>query len=170
MNRYLLSLILILSGLDAIELGSIPKLVIIDGKNGGKIDGGAWNSSMIKNKVSILFYVDPDKRDDNVVLTKALKAEKFDRSKYQSIAIINLAATWLPDAILESKLAEKQKEFPDTIYVKDKTKFLLDRWKLQDDSSDILLFDKRGTLIYKKFGKLSSDEIKKVINLIESNI
>jgi len=84
--------------------------------------------------------------------------------------MINLAATWLPNAILESKLKAKQKEFPDTIYVKDKKKVLVNKWGLADDNSDILVFNKQGKLIYKKFGKLSEKEITFVLALIEKNL
>jgi len=94
----------------------------------------------------------------------------FDRKKYASVAMINLAATWLPNAILESKLKAKQKEFPDTIYVKDRKKVLVKKWDLADDNSDILIFDKSGKLIYKKFGKLSPAEIQKVLSLIEKSL
>ena len=154
----------------AIELGTLPKAVTIEGENGGKVDGSAWESSMLKGKIHTLFYVDPDKRDLNNPLADALKARKFDRSKVNSVAIINLAATWLPNVFIESKLKEKQKKFPHTVYVKDKKKVLVKEWNLEDDNSDILIFDKKGKLIYKKFGKVSDDEIKEIIALIEKNL
>ena len=170
MNKIVLGFLVLVGSVAAVELGKVPSSVILDGDNGGKTDGSAWNSKMLKGKVHILFYVDPDKRDENEALSKALKKRHFDRKKYASVAMINLAATWLPNAILESKLKAKQKEFPDTIYVKDKKKVLVNKWKLADDNSDILVFDKSGKLIYKKFGKLSAQEIKDVLALIEKNL
>ena len=170
MKKIVLSLLLLTAGLFAIETGKIPSTVIIDGKDGGAIKGGAWSSAMLRDKVTVLFYVDPDERNVNKALTQALKAKHFDRSKYRSVAILNLAATWLPNAVLESKLQAKQKEFPDTVYVKDKNKVLVKKWGLKDDSSDILIFDKSGKLIYKKFGKLNQKEIEKVIVLIEKTL
>jgi len=125
---------------------------------------------MLKSKVYTLFYVDPDERDLNNDFADALKAKNFDRKKVNSVAIINLKATWLPNVILESKLKEKQKKFPHTIYVKDKKKVLVKQWSLADDNSDILIFDKKGKLIYKKFGKISAKEIPEVLKLIEKNI
>ncbi len=125
---------------------------------------------MLKEKVHILFYVDPDKGDINEPLSQALKRRHFDRKKYASVAIINLAATWLPNGILESKLKVRQKEFPDMIYVKDKKKVLVDKWKLSDNNSNILIFNKKGKLIYKKFGKLSEKEIMSVLALIKKNL
>ena len=170
MKKIVLSLLLLTAGLFAIETGKVPSITVIDGKDGGAIKGGAWSSAMLKDKVTVLFYVDPDEREANKALTQTLKAKHFDRSKYRSVAILNLAATWLPNAVLESKLQAKQKEFPDTVYVKDKNKVLVKKWGLKDDSSDILVFDKSGKLIYKKFGKLTQKEIEKVISLIEKTL
>ena len=170
MNKIVLGFLMLVGSAVALELGNVPTSVVLDGENGGKTDGSAWSSKMLKGKVHIVFYVDPDERKLNEPLTKALKKRHFDRKKYASVAMINLAATWLPNAVLESKLEAKQKEFPDTIYVKDKKKVLVDKWKLADDNSDILIFDKSGKLIYKKFGKLSTKEITEVIKLIEKNI
>lgn len=170
MKKVVASFLLLVGSCMAIELGSVPKAVTIDGENGGKVDGSVWESSMLKGKIHTLFYVDPDKRDLNNLLADALKARKFDRSKVNSVAIINLAATWLPNVFIESKLKEKQKKFPHTVYVKDKKKVLVKEWGLEDDNSDILIFDQKGKLIYKKFGKVSDDEIKEVIALIERNL
>ena len=170
MKKVVASFLLLVGSCMAIELGSVPKAVTIDGKNGGKVDGSAWKSSMLTGKIHTLFYVDPDKRDLNNPLADALKARKFDRAKVNSVAIINLAATWLPNVFIEAKLKEKQKKFPHTVYVKDKKKVLVKEWGLEDDNSDILIFDQKGKLIYKKFGKVSDDEIKEVIALIERNL
>ncbi len=154
----------------AIELDKLPPKVTISGKDGGKLDGTSWSSSMLKGKIYTIFYVDPDKKDLNNALANALKAKNYDRKKADSIAIINLAATWLPNAILEPILKKKQKQFPNTLYVKDKNKVLVKKWHLADDNSDILIFDKRGKLMYKKFGKVSASEIKEVIELIDKNL
>ncbi len=154
----------------AINVGEVPVEINIENENGGRIDGTAWNSSMLKDKIYVIFYVDPDKKDTNNGLSEALKSKNYDLSKYGSVAIINLAATWLPNFAIESKLAEKQKLYPDTIYVKDKKSILVKEWELEDDNSDILLFDKDGKLLYSFAGKLDDTEIKKVLDLIEGHI
>jgi YtfJ family uncharacterized protein len=170
MIKIFLGLSLILGSAMAIELGKVPSNVVIDGENGGNVNGKAWNSSMLKDKIYTVFYVDPDEKDLNNPLANALKARKFDRKKVNSVAIINLAATWLPNIVIEAKLKNKQKKFPNTVYVKDKKKILVKEWNLADDNSDILIFDKKGKLIYKKFGKVSDSEIKSIISLIEKHL
>ncbi len=154
----------------ALELGSIPLHVSLEGDNGGYLDGSAWSSEMLRDKVHVLFYVDPDEKETNSAFSDALKAKKFDRANFASVAIVNMAATWLPDFAIASKLKKKQKEFPHTIYVKDLNKVLVNKWKIADDSSDVLLFDKKGKLIFKHEGKLSQEQIDAVIALIEERI
>jgi len=154
----------------AVEIGKVPPKVVLSGKEGAKVDGSTWHSQMLKGKVHIVFYVDPDERKTNDALTQALKKRHFDRKKFASVAIINLAATWMPNIVLEALLKKKQKEFPDTIYVKDKQKVLVKKWQLADDNSDILIFNKAGRVIYKKFGKVSEAEIPKVLKLIGRNL
>ena len=170
MKKIIIGLLFIVGSLFAIELGKIPPQVTLSGDLGEKIDGGTWNSSMIKGKIYILFYVDPDKRDLNNALADALQSRNFNKHKVDSIAVINLAATWIPNAILENILKKKQKKFPDTLYVKDKKKVLVKKWHLSDDNSDILIFDSKGKLIYKKFGKVTKSEIKSIIKLIEKHL
>lgn len=170
MKKVVLGFLLLCVSALSVELGNVPPAVVIEGKEGGWTDGKAWHSSMLKGKIHTLFYVDPDERDLNNGLADALKAKKFDRKKVNSVAIINLAATWLPNVIIEAKLKERQKKFPNAIYVKDKKKVLVREWGLADDNSDILIFDQKGKLIYKKFGQVSEKEIPEVLELIESNL
>jgi YtfJ family uncharacterized protein len=170
MKKLIFGLILIALNLSALQLGETPLDVVLDGKNGGKIDGSAWNSSMLSGKVHVLFYVDPDKKDVNEAFADALKEANFDHSKYTSVAIVNLAATWKPNIIIEALLKSKQKKFPEAVYVKDKKKVLVKRWNLADDASNVVVFGKDGKVLYFKDGKLDQSEISKVIQLIKDNL
>ncbi len=154
----------------ALQLGEVPVDINLSGKDGGKVDGSSWSSSMLTGKVSVLFYVDPDKKDLNSAFSEALKKRNFSLDSYQSIAIVNLAATWIPDIAIESKLKAKQKKYPKAIYVKDKNKILVKKWNLADDESNIVVFGKDAKVLYFKNGKLEDDEITKVLQLIENNL
>ena len=79
----------------AIELGQVPPKVELQENLGGRLDGTAWRSDELKGKVHVLFYVDPDEKDTNNEASEALDREKFPAEKFQSLAIINMAATWL---------------------------------------------------------------------------
>jgi predicted transcriptional regulator len=166
-----LSLLMALS-LSALTVGTTPNVVTIEGENGGlvKEDGAAWHSTMLKEKVSVMFYVDPDEKDTNSHFSAALKEKNYNRANYRSIAIVNLAATWKPNFAIESVLKEKQVEFPDTIYVKDKKSVLVKEWGVADDASNILIFSKSGKLLFYKSGAMSKDDMTKAFSLIENNL
>ena len=170
MRKIMLIAMILTTFISAITVGEIPKKVIIDGKNGGLISGGAWDSSMLKDKIFVLFYVDPDEKDTNNNFSEALKKKGYNTNSFATVAIINLSATWLPNFAIESALKSKQKEYPNTIYVKDKTKYLIKEWGLADDSSDISIFAKDGKVLYHYSGKLDNKEITKALKLINQNI
>ncbi len=128
MKKTFLLLLLSVSSIFGLMLGQTPPVVVLDGKDGAKADGSAWSSEMLKGKVHVVFYVDPDEKDVNNAFSKALKTKKFPLDKYSSVAIVNMAATWMPDFAIAQKLKAKQKKFPNAIYVKDKKKILVKKW------------------------------------------
>jgi len=154
----------------ALEVGIYPETVVLEGDKGAKVTGEPFTTESLKEKVHVLFYVDPDEKEMNEHVVSALKAEKFERSSYASVAVINMDATWLPNFAIASMLAKKQEEFPHTIYVKDLQKVLLKAWELEDDSSNVLLFDRSGKSLFAKKGKLSEEEVQTLIALIKENI
>jgi predicted transcriptional regulator len=173
MNKFHTALVAlaITLNLSAFTLGEVQKeLIISDDKGGLVVDGSAWDSKSIKDKVYVMFYVDPDEKDTNSHFSDALKAKHYDRANYGSIAIVNLAATWKPNFIIEKLLKSKQEEFPDTIYVKDKNKVLVKEWGVADDASDILIFSKTGKLLFYKVGAMSKEDMQKAFKIIEDNL
>ena len=172
MTKHLLVLALLASSsaLGAVAVGTKPASVTIKGDDGGKVDGTPWSSDSIKDKVWALFYVDPDERSANEELEAALEKENFPRDQYGSIGIINMGATWLPNAAIASSLEDKQKKYPETIYVKDLNKTLVGKWKMTDDQYDVLVFDKTGTVIYAKDGEFKKADIDAMIATIKANL
>jgi len=167
---FILTVFMINQTTQAVEIGEIPPKVELKEKLGGRLDGKPWSSEELQGKVYVLFYVDPDEKDTNNDASEALDREKFSSEKFQSVAIINMAATWLPNFAISSSLKEKQKRYPTTIYVRDYKKMLVNAWKLADDSNDVLAFDKQGRLIFRKDGKLTEEEIKMLIGLIRDHL
>jgi len=165
-----LAIFLMNQATQAIEMGEVPPKVELKEKLGGRLDGKPWSSEELKGKVHVLFYVDPDEKDTNNDASEALDREKFPGDRFQSVAIINMAATWLPNFAISSALKEKQKRYPTTIYVRDYKKVLVNAWKIADDSSDVLAFDKDGRLIFRKDGKLTAEEIQKLIKVIRDHL
>ena len=154
----------------AAELGQVPPKVELRGDLGGRLDGTPWNSEELKGKVHVLFYVDPDEKDLNNEASEALDKEKFPAKSFQSVGVINMDATWLPNFAISSALKEKQKRYPRTIYVRDYKKVLVKEWKLSDNNSDVLAFDRQGRVIFRKDGKLTQEEIRALIRVIKESM
>ena len=156
---------------NSVKIGQIPPLVALDGKKeGGLVKGGEWSSAALVGKVHTVFYVDPDEKKVNAHVEEALKKEKFPRDRYQSVAIINMRATWMPKFIISKLLKKKQERFTSTIFVKDRGKKLVREWSLPDNSYNVLLFDRQGRLLYSKATKFSDADIADYITLVRKNL
>ena len=165
-----LAVVFLSQSAQAIEVGKVPPKVELKEKLGGRLDGTPWSSEELQGKVSVLFYVDPDEKDTNNDASEALAEEDFPEENYKSYGIINMAATWMPNFAISAALKKKQKRYPDTIYVRDYKKVLVDAWNIADDSSNVLAFDKNGVLIFIKEGKLNAEEIQTLIKVIRDNL
>lgn len=151
-------------------VGSGAPQVVLQGKDGGRVDGTAWNSSELQGKVHALFYVDPDAQKVNEHVEQALKKEAFPRDRYASVAIVNMKATWIPNFLIAKRLKKKQDEFTSTTFVKDKSKMLVKKWGLTDNSYHVVAFDKNGDLLFSQGTKMSSEDVNKLIAVIRSNL
>ena len=132
--------------------------------------GTAWKSSELTGKVHAVFYVDPDEQKLNEHVEKALKQEKFPLDRYDSVAIVNMAATWIPNFLIAKRLKKKQEEHGHTTFVKDQGKALVRAWGLQDNSYNVVVFDKSGNVAWSKGGKLSDTDVSDLITTIRRNL
>jgi len=163
-------LLLILAQLHALQTGTtLPRLTLAHDE-GGSVDGTAFDSDALRGKVHIIFYVDPDEKDTNNLLSDTLKAQNFDRSRLASVAIINMEATWLPNFAIASSLKQKQEQFPDTLYVKDMVKKGVAAWEISDDNSDVILVDGSGKVLYIYEGRVPESEFDTIITLIKEHM
>ena len=170
MKKLLLLPFLLSLSLGAVELGTMLPDITLDKDNGGRVAGGPWSSSELRGKVHLVFYVDPDESDLNEALSDAVKASEPDRSRFASVAIINMAATWKPNFAIQSVLEGKQEKFPHTTYVKDMDKHIIKAWDVADDNNDIILLDKDGKVIFFHEGEVDAEGIKQVLTLIKENM
>ena len=173
--RVLLAVVFLISWLvqpvwAGLEVGQMPDKVELSGDDGGRLDGSPWSSDELKGKVHVLFYVDPDEKDLNNDTSEALRLGDLPKDKYQSYAVINMDATWMPNFAISSSLEAKQEKYPTAIYVRDYDKVLVKKWGIADDNSDVLAFDKQGKLIFIKEGKLGPEDIKKLIRVVRENL
>ena len=145
--------------LQAVNVGDTLPQVTLEKENGGTSHDKPWHSNSLKGKVHLLLYMDPDKREETQALLDALNVLEVDSQKYSTVAIVNLAATWMPDAILEGLLSKKEKELKNTSFVFDKKKYLVKKWKMKDDASNVLIVDKNSKVLYQKVGTTSKEEV-----------
>jgi len=154
-----------------LPIGEIPTTIVLNGDLGGRLDSTQWSSKeLVSGKVLILFYVDPDESELNNHVSEALKEESFPSEKFGSVAVINMAATWLPNVVINSKLISIQEEYKSTIYVKDLQKTLVRKWGLSDDNNDVLLFGKDGKVLYSVDGKLTDAQVKEIVKAVWDNL
>jgi len=153
-----------------LPIGENPEVITLSDKEGGRVDGTSWSSSELVDKVWVLIYADPDESDLNDAATEALKAKDYSTDVYQSVAVINMGATWKPNFLINTILKGKQKKYPNTVYVKDMNKMLVNKWGLADDSNDIVVFDASGTVIFSFDGQLGPEDIEEMISLIDAEI
>lgn len=158
----------------SIEVGqSLPELTL-SGDAGGLVSGEDWSSKEMLGKLHLLFYVDPDKRNANTTLEQAFKKANFPPQSLGSVAVINMAASMIPNFILSSAVRSKQKDFPDTVYVKDYNSALVKKWGLADDAYVMLVVDSQGKLLLTKQGvfdqKQSNEIVATVRGFIDSQV
>jgi hypothetical protein len=111
-----------------LPIGEIPPKIVLQDDLGDRLDGTPWSSEeLVSGKINIIFYVDPDESELNNHVTETLKAEKFPLKKIGSVAVINMADTWLPNVKINIKLKSKQGENKTTVYVKDLEKSLVEK-------------------------------------------
>ena len=168
--KLLLTAFLISIPVFALEVGEPLPSLELSGKDGGRVDGAPFKSDLLRGKVTVLFYVDPDKKDLNEPFVEKLKAQKFDRSRYRSVAVINMEATWMPNFAIAAALKSKQKRYPDTIYVKDMVKKGVEVWQMADDDANIAVIDPKGTVLYARSGKIPEEEFETILSIIERQI
>ena len=154
-----------------LPLGEIPPKIVLQDDLGGRLDGTPWSSEeLVSGKIIILFYVDPDESELNNHVTVAIKSEKFPSEKTGSVAVINMAATWLPNVKINKKLKSKQEKYKTTVYVKDLEKSLVDKWGLSDDNNNVMLFGKDGKVLYSVDGKYTEAQVQELIKVIKDNL
>jgi predicted transcriptional regulator len=105
MNFKFLYLSLFLSKIafsEPLELGASAPKLIIDGADGGRLDGKAWDSDSIKGQVTSVIYIDPEEKSKNEPLEEMYKKEKFPFETHKSVGIINMKAAWYPNAMIEN--------------------------------------------------------------------
>ncbi len=155
---------------EALVVGEKPAKLELDGSNGGRLDKTPWCSCELENTAWVVFYVDPDESDMNVAAEDSLDVLDIPKDKLKSAAVINYKATKLPGFAVNIVLKNKQKKYPDTLYLTDKKHVFVEEWGLTDNSYCTLVFDKTGVLVYRFDGPMDEKEIAVYLKAIQDNL
>ena len=173
MKKLIVSTALLVSSLMA-EVSMTEPLapITLEGSKGGYYDGKTWSSSMLEGKTTMLMYVDPDEKGKGEIYKPTIEAleKDLDFDKFQILVILNLKATWKPNAVIEMLLKKKSKKYPKRIYVLDKDSVLVKKWNLKDDEYNTLVVDKSSKVIYSHSGKWKEGEMAKIDTFIRLQV
>ncbi|NGN99058.1 YtfJ family protein [Grimontia sp. S25] len=137
--------------------------------NGDSVNYQTWNSADLTGKVRIIQAIAGRSRSKemNAPLIEAIKAADFPREQYQTTTIINQDdAIWGTGGFVKSSAEDSKKEFSWSSIVLDKNGAVAGAWRLQEESSAIVLLDAEGTVRFVKEGALNEAEITQVIDLV----
>ncbi len=122
-------------------------------------------------KVLTIIYADIQASDDNDAVADALKAKKFDETKYDGVGVANLKDTWAPNAIVRAVIRKKIKKYKSTILA-DEDLTIPRKWGLGDcdNVSVVIIIGKDQKVKFIKKGKIRGKEIDKVVSLVQAEV
>jgi len=167
-------MLLIASFVAAVELGTTPqKLTLKDGLV--ELQGEKpWSDDYFRSNKQgyLLFYVDPDEETFNKHIEEKLdKAFKSYDDKFKnSITIINMAASWIPNVLIQPVIKEREKKYPYNKFVLDYNKTMVEKWGLEDDAYQVLIFSNEGKIVYANHKRLSDADVEEVRVILKKQI
>jgi predicted transcriptional regulator len=173
MTKILILLGLTIASLPAeVTMHQTLPLISLADDNGGYYNGGAWDSSILQGKTTLLMYVDPDENSKGESFKPSIEAfeQELDFHKFQILVIINLHATWKPIFMIRSFMKSKVTDFPKRTYVLDYNSILVKKWGLTDYEYNALVIDRESKVIYSHSGIWKKDEIFQINRIIRSQV
>ncbi|MDD1781603.1 YtfJ family protein [Enterovibrio sp. ZSDZ35] len=141
--------------------------------NGNKVGYKPWNTSELTGKVRIIQAIAgrSSAKEMNAPLVDAITAANFPEDKYQTTTIINQDdAIWGTGGFVKSSAEDSKKEFSWSSIVLDANGTVSDAWRLQEESSAIILLDTDGVVRFVKEGPLNEQEVTQVIDLVNKSM
>ncbi|MBB6459099.1 YtfJ family protein [Flammeovirga kamogawensis] len=129
----------------------------------------------IGEKVTLIFYPDPDSPSQNDVFVDEIKRWKFPEEEYMAYGIVNLADSPYPNSVIRfmtRMVRKRSKQEADALILTDPKSLVQEAWNTGDcnNSFAILLVDADGKVLFWKAGALEADEITFIIDEIKSNV
>jgi len=159
----------------------LPEAEVAD-KGVMALDGKAiayrpWKASASHGRVRTVYHLAARMGIDDInkpyidALIAARLPETLPDSPYKTITVLNLSeANWVTHGVGVSRLEKNQKDTPFAIFVADEKGAARAAWGLQPGQSAVIVVDRDGTVLFFKEGKLSPEEIRKAVGLIQERL
>lgn len=97
--------------------------------------------------------------------------ETLPDSPYKTITVLNLSeANFLTHGVGVSRFDKSQRETPYAQFVADEKGTARATWGLRPGTSAVIVLDRDGTVLFFKEGKLSPEEIRRAVELIQAKL
>lgn len=90
-------------------------------------------------KVTAIFYTDPDAKDVINPLSEAMEKRHLPKDKFIGIGVINCKDTWVPNSAMKVSVKQKEKQSPGSVILFDENKALPKTWNLGDCNNACVL-------------------------------
>ncbi|OAN18978.1 hypothetical protein A3K86_00955 [Photobacterium jeanii] len=141
--------------------------------NQDKVAYQAWSSDQLPGKVRVIQAIAGRSaaKEMNAPMIDAIKAANLPNDKYQTTTIINQDdAIWGTGGFVKSSAEDSKREFSWSSMVLDANGSVQQAWDLQTENSMIALLDPQGKVLFVQEGKLSDQQVKQVMSLINNNL
>lgn len=136
-----------------------------------------WTSSELTGRVGVVYHLAAREGVDEInqpfidALIAADLPEYLPTSPYKTTTILNTDdALWGTAGIASGRFEKSQKETAYAIYVNDCSGIAQKNWGLKQKESAVIIHDKDGSVLYFKEGKLTEEEIKTSVKLIQTQL
>lgn len=133
------------------------------------LSGEITTLPMWGEKNLLIFYVDPDRHNQNNAFTVEMEENHLAAGdNIYGFGVLNLKDTWLPNNIVSS-LARKRTEKNGATVIADKGRFLSEKWGLGDCNNKfvLLLVSKEGKLIFCRKGEFTEEDKREFLEVIQ---
>ncbi|MGL5318579.1 MAG: hypothetical protein ACRC9Q_07800 [Bacteroidales bacterium] len=116
----------------------------------------------------LIFYVDPDARNQNAKFVEYLEENKIKSDKIFSFGVANLADTFLPNSVVRTFIRLKERKVKEAIYT-DPDHLLRDAWNIGDVNGKltVIFITKDKKIAFFGSGELTKAQIDEFFKTIE---
>ena len=104
-------------------------------------------------------------------LIAAKLPELLPDAPYKTITVVNLAdALWGTRGMALARMEKNQRHFPYALFVADEKGLAREAWDLQTGQTAVIILDRKGAILFFKEGRLSPEEIRTAVGLVQGEL